>query len=74
MTGTLNRRELLRGIGAAAGVAFAPSAIARLGPPDGMIALRFNENPYGPSASALKAAATASGPSEMTTEDSIRQS
>ena len=60
MTGTLNRRELLRGIGAAAGVAFAPSTIARLGPPDGMIALRYNENPYGPSASALKAAGKAS--------------
>lgn len=60
MTGTLNRRELLRGIGAAAGVAFAPSAFASLGPPEGTIALRYNENPYGPSASALKAAAKAS--------------
>ena len=47
-------------IGGAASLAFPASAIAQLGPPEGMIALRFNENPYGPGASALKAAAKAS--------------
>jgi histidinol-phosphate aminotransferase len=46
-------------VSGAIGVALAPSVFARLGPPPGKIALRFNENPYGPSASALKAAAEA---------------
>lgn len=43
-------------IGGAVSLAIAPAAIAQLGPPAGKIALRFNENPYGPSAGALKAA------------------
>jgi len=57
---TFDRRMLLRGLlGGAAGIALAPSIFAEPGPPPGKIALRFNENPYGPSARALKAAADA---------------
>ena len=53
-----NRRDLMRGmVGGAVSLALAPIAFAQLGPPPGKIALRFNENPYGPSASARKAAA-----------------
>lgn len=40
-------------------LAFTPAFAVRLGPPQGMIALRYNENPYGPSPAALKAAAEA---------------
>ena len=55
-----SRRDLMRGmVGGAVSLALAPAAFARLGPPPGKIALRFNENPYGPSAGALKAAAEA---------------
>jgi histidinol-phosphate aminotransferase len=55
-----NRRELMRGmVGGAVSLALAPSAFAYLGPPPGKIALRFNENPYGPSPGAQKAAAEA---------------
>jgi histidinol-phosphate aminotransferase len=55
-----SRRDLVRGIlGGAASLAFTPISLANLGPPPGMIALRFNENPYGPSPGALKAAAEA---------------
>ena len=55
-----NRRDLMRGmVGGAVSLALAPIAFAQLGPPPGKIALRFNENPYGPSASARKAAAEA---------------
>ena len=43
----------------AVSLALAPTVFAQHGPPPGKIALRFNENPYGPSASALKAAAEA---------------
>ena len=46
-------------VSSAVSLALAPIAFAELGPPPGKIALRFNENPYGPSASALKAAAEA---------------
>ena len=57
---TLDRRQLLRGaLGSAIGLALAPSIFADPGPPAGKIALRFNENPYGPSPRALKAAADA---------------
>lgn len=57
MPNHLNRRDLMRGV-LAAGVtlAVAPAAAMRLGPPLGMIALRYNENPYGPSPLALEAA------------------
>lgn len=61
MTMQFSRRDLVRGIlGGAVGMALSPISWANLGPPPGMIALRFNENPYGPSPAALKAAAEAS--------------
>jgi histidinol-phosphate aminotransferase len=60
MSMQFSRRDLVRGIlGGAASLAFTPISLANLGPPPGMIALRFNENPYGPSPGALKAAAEA---------------
>ena len=50
-------RDLMRGmVGGAVSLALAPTAFAQVGPPSGKIALRFNENPYGPSAAAQKAA------------------
>jgi histidinol-phosphate aminotransferase len=56
----INRRDLMRGmVGGAVSLALASNAWAHLGPPAGKISLRFNENPYGPSASAQKAAAEA---------------
>jgi histidinol-phosphate aminotransferase len=56
----LSRRDIVQGmIGGAVGLALAPISFANLGPPPGMIALRYNENPYGPSPGALKAAAEA---------------
>ncbi len=58
----LSRRAVMRGmVSTAVSLAFAPSAFALHGPPAGKIALRFNENPYGPSARALKAAEEALG-------------
>jgi histidinol-phosphate aminotransferase len=55
-----NRRDLMRGlVGGAVSFAIAPPALAWIGAPPGKIALRFNENPYGPSPGALKAAAEA---------------
>lgn len=62
MTHIISRRSVLGGIlGGAASVALVPTAIAQaLGPAPGQIRLTSNENPYGPSASALKAAAEAS--------------
>ena len=60
MSMQFSRRDLVRGIlGGAATLALTPISLANLGPPPGMIALRFNENPYGPSPGALKAAAEA---------------
>lgn len=60
MSNQINRRDLMRGmVSGAVSLAFAPGIFAQHGPPPGKIALRFNENPYGPSASALKAAADA---------------
>ncbi len=56
----VNRRALLSGmIGGAVALSLAPSAFAKFGPPPGKISLRFNENPYGPSAKALQAASRA---------------
>lgn len=60
MSYQFNRRDLMRGlVGGAVSLALAQNAFARLGPPPGKVALRFNENPYGPSASGQKAAAEA---------------
>ena len=60
MSYQFNRRDLVRGlVGGAVSLALVPSAFAHLGPPVGKIALRFNENPYGPSPGAQKAAAEA---------------
>jgi histidinol-phosphate aminotransferase len=60
MSSQYNRRDLIRGmVGGAVSLALAPTAFAWPGPPPGKIALRYNENPYGPSASAQKAAAEA---------------
>jgi histidinol-phosphate aminotransferase len=62
MTHVISRRSILGGLlGGAAGVALSPATFAQmLGPAPGQIRLTSNENPYGPSASALKAAAQAS--------------
>lgn len=62
MAHPISRRSVLGGmLGGAAGLALSPAAIAQLiGPAPGQIRLTSNENPYGPSASALKAAAEAS--------------
>jgi len=60
MKTNLNRRDLLCGlVGSAVSLALAPAALAQLGPPPGVAFLRANENPYGPSAKALRAAADA---------------
>ncbi|MGI9202505.1 MAG: pyridoxal phosphate-dependent aminotransferase [Woeseiaceae bacterium] len=60
MSKQFNRRELMRGmIGGAVALAIAPGAFAQFGPAPGIISLRANENPYGPSEKALKAAAEA---------------
>lgn len=57
MTVQFNRRDMMRSmVGGAVTLALAPSIFAQVGPPAGKIALRFNENPYGPSPAALKAA------------------
>lgn len=60
----LTRRSLLGGmIGGAVSLALSPAAIAQFGPAHGVISLTSNENPYGPSAGALKAAAEATAKS-----------
>jgi len=60
MANHLSRRDLMRGVVAGAvSLAFMPAASVQLGPPPGVITLRYNENPYGPSPGALKAAAEA---------------
>jgi len=60
MSQQINRRQLLSGlVSGAVSLALAPSLFAQIGPPPGVINLRANENPYGPSPKALKAAAEA---------------
>ncbi len=60
MTTHLNRRDVLRGVLATtATITALPAFGLQLGPPNGTIALRFNENPYGPSPRALEAASEA---------------
>jgi len=60
MSQQINRRQLLGGlVSGAVSLALAPSLFAQIGPPPGVITLRANENPYGPSPKALKAAAEA---------------
>ena len=56
----VNRRALLQGmVGGAVALALAPNVLAAYGPPPGIISLRYNENPYGPSAKAIQAASQA---------------
>lgn len=53
----MTRRHVMRGmVSGAVGLALAPSAMAALGPPEGIVHLVYNENPYGPSPRALEAA------------------
>lgn len=60
MSVQLSRRSLLGGmLGGAAGFMFSPATLARFGPANDVVSLTSNENPYGPSAGALKAAAEA---------------
>ncbi len=60
MRTVINRRDLMRNlIGGAVSAALAPIVFAKMGPPPGVIKLRANENPYGPSSRALKEAARA---------------
>jgi len=59
-----SRRSLLGGmLGGAVSLALSPNALARFGPGHGVVSLTSNENPYGPSAGALKAAAEATAKS-----------
>ena len=61
MQPNLSRRLFLGGaLSGAAGFALSPAALAALGPARGYIHLNSNENPYGPSAAALRAAYRAS--------------
>jgi len=56
----LSRRSLISGMaGGAVALALSPSAFSQFGPAHGVIRLTSNENPYGPSPGALKAAAEA---------------
>lgn len=60
MNTRINRRAVLGGlVGGAVSLALAPRAFAQFGPAPGIIKLRANENPYGPSPKALEAAAKA---------------
>ena len=63
MANAISRRSILGGmLGGVAGSMASPAALAQvlMGPGPGQIRLSSNENPYGPSPSALKAAAEAS--------------
>jgi histidinol-phosphate aminotransferase len=56
----INRRNFVKTVvGGAIALSFSPTAFAQYGPIPGKILLRFNENPYGPSAKGLKAGAEA---------------
>jgi len=56
----ISRRSLLGSmLGGAVSLALSPTAMAQFGPAAGIVRLTSNENPYGPSAGALKAAAEA---------------
>ena len=60
MSNGFNRRDLIRGIvGGAATLALTPTVLAQFGPAPGIITLRANENPYGPSPKAFRAASRA---------------
>ena len=70
MANHLSRRDLMRGVLAgAAGLAFSPAAAWQLEPPPGVISLRYNENPYGPSPGALQAATEAAAQGAYYPED-----
>ena len=57
MSTQFSRRAIVRGlVGSAVVLALPRLSLAQPGPPPGMIALRYNENPYGPSPAAIKAA------------------
>lgn len=57
MSATLNRRTILSAaLGGVATLSLPARALALAGPATGTIALNANENPYGPSSSAMKAA------------------
>ena len=60
MAMNFSRRDVMRGmLSGAVGLALAPNAFAQFGPGPGVAQLSSNENPYGPSPKALKAAAEA---------------
>jgi len=60
MKTAFNRRDFVRTVvGSAVALSLGPTAFAQYGPIPGKVLLRFNENPYGPSAKGLKAAAEA---------------
>jgi histidinol-phosphate aminotransferase len=61
MSAILSRRSFLEtAVAGAFGLAVAPCTLAGVGPAPGVIHLNSNENPYGPSSAALKAAFQAS--------------
>jgi len=60
MSTQINRRNFVKTmLGSAVALSITPGAFAQYGPIPGKILLRFNENPYGPSAKGLKAGAEA---------------
>lgn len=60
MSTQINRRNFVKTVlGSAVALSISPGALAQYGPIPGKILLRFNENPYGPSAKGLKAGAEA---------------
>ena len=60
MSTQVNRRHFVKTmVGSALALSITPHAFAQYGPIPGKILLRYNENPYGPSAKGLKAGAEA---------------
>ena len=60
MSSPVNRRNFVKTIiGSAVALSIAPQVFAQYGPIPGKILLRYNENPYGPSAKGLEAGAEA---------------